>query len=313
MQEKDAISIDYFEAPARFADLLNGYVYHGEERVRPEEVRELNRTVAKVMKKPGKGDALGAQVITVDIVREVGCEMKVVIFAVESQTDIHYAMPVRVMNLESANYHKQWTKLKKHHREAKDLTGAEFLSGYGKEDKLIPTITIVIYWGKKPWDGPKCLKDMMDMEAYPTELQGMIADYPIHVLEVRKLGDLEVFHTDVQYVFGFLQHEGSKEELAAYLEEHEEGFRNLSEDAYDMISVMTHSKELQGYSETGKERGGKDMCQAIKDMIEDGRTEGREGTIFSLLKKALITVEIAAEELGISVAEVEERAKRATV
>ncbi len=317
MQEKDVVSIEYFESPVRFADLVNGYVYRGEERVRPEDVREVSRTVAKVMKEPGTGDSIRTQVITADIVRAISIEMKVVVVAVESQTDIHYAMPIRVMNLESANYHKQWMKRKKQHREERDLAGAEFLSGYGKEDKLIPTITIVVYWGKEPWDGPTCLKDMMDMEAYSPELRGMIADYPIHLLEVRRLADLKVFHTDVQYVFGFLQHEHSKEKLASYIEEHEEVFHNLSEDAYDMISVMTHSRELREMREMHREGGENDMCQAIKDMIEDGRAEGRkegrmegqESTIFSLLKKALITVEIAAEELGMTVAEVEVRAE----
>lgn len=48
MQEKDVVSIDYFENPARFADLLNGYIYHGQEWIRPEDVREISRSVSRI-------------------------------------------------------------------------------------------------------------------------------------------------------------------------------------------------------------------------------------------------------------------------
>lgn len=120
------------------------------------------------------------------------------------------------------------------------------------------------------------LKEMLDMESYPPEFRDMIEDYRIHLLEVRKYKELENFHTDIQYVFGFLQNESSKEALTAYISEHETIFENLSEDAYDMISVMAHSVELQEFNKDCKEEGGRNMCQAIKEMIEDGRLEGRE-------------------------------------
>lgn len=143
MQKQDVIPIHYFESPDRFADLINGYVYHGEERIRPEDVREKNSSVARIAPKKKGGKEIQTQVITADIVREVGGDMRVSVVALESQTDIHYAMPVRVMNLEGAHYHKQWRAAKKRHRQEKDLSGAEFLSGYGKDDK---PITPFICW-----------------------------------------------------------------------------------------------------------------------------------------------------------------------
>lgn len=296
MHKQDVIPIHYFESPDRFADLINGYVYHGEERIRPENVREKSSSVARIAPKKKGGKEIQTQVITADIVREVGGDMRVSVVALESQTDIHYAMPVRVMNLEGAHYHKQWRAAKKRHRQEKDLSGAEFLSGYGKDDKLIPMVTIVLYWGKTPWDGPVCLKDMMDLEAYPEELREMIADYPIHLLEVRKYQRIEEFRTDLQQVFGFLQLENNKEALKLYVNRHEEVFRNLSDDAYDMISVMTHSDELMECRDDFEQEDRGDMCQAIKEMIEDGRQEGRlEGRQEGI--KAFIEL---CQELGIS-------------
>lgn len=47
MQKEDAISIEYLEEPARFADLINGFIYHGRELLRPEDISEKNRSRAR--------------------------------------------------------------------------------------------------------------------------------------------------------------------------------------------------------------------------------------------------------------------------
>ena len=55
MQKQDVMAIHYFESPARFADLINGYVYHGEKRIHPEDVREVNRSVARIAARDKRG------------------------------------------------------------------------------------------------------------------------------------------------------------------------------------------------------------------------------------------------------------------
>lgn len=211
--------------PARIADLLNGFVYRGEERVKAEEVHELRN----VLHRQENGDSV--QTVMADVVTEVGKDMHTLIVVLENQTDIHYAMPVRMMNLEAMGYHRQWRKAAGAHAKNKDLEGAEYLSGFAKEEKLKPMLPIVLYFGKEVWDGP---------------------------------------------MFGFLQRAEDKEKLREYLRDNEQAFENLSTDAYDMISIMGHSRELQEIREKyHEEKGGKsNMCQAIKDMIEDGRQEG---------------------------------------
>lgn len=273
MQEKDVISIEYLEDAARIADLVNGYVYKGREIFKAEDVSEVSRSAARIGK---EADKVRTQVITADVVRKFAHGIQVVIIALENQSHIHYAMPVRVMNVESANYHRQWRQMANRHRRKRDIKGAEFLSGFAREDKLIPTVTIVVYMGREPWDGPRTLKDMMDLESYPDDMKELIADYPIHLLEVRRYENPEHFHTDLQQVFGFLQRENDKKTLADYVKEHEDVFRNLSEDAYDMISVLTRTEELQGLKKEYEEGGRVNMCKAIDDMVKDGRREGTQ-------------------------------------
>ena len=52
-----------------------------------------------------------------------------------------------------------------------------------------------------------------------------------------------------------------------------------------MISVMSHSDELLKYKqEYENDKGGSNMCQAILEMIEDGRQEGIQEGIRALVE-----------------------------
>ena len=69
------------------------------------------------------------------------------------------------------------------HRERKDLKAEEYLSGISREDRFLPVVTLVLYFGKH-WDGPRNLKDLLDLEGMLPEVRELLADYPVHVIEV---------------------------------------------------------------------------------------------------------------------------------
>ena len=104
----------------------------------------------------------------------------VVLIGVENQSDIHYAIPVKNMFYDVMAYGNQVKETAKKHRKDKDTTTSdEFLSGFTKEDKLIPVITITVYLGTKEWDGPRKLSDMFgDVDE---ELMPFIPDYRINL------------------------------------------------------------------------------------------------------------------------------------
>ena len=93
--EKDVLGIKYFEDKEHYADLLNGLFFDGEPCILPEHVKEQNRS--KVLRYT-KDDKKKSNVIYRDVIKEVDVCMKTAIITLEHQTDIHYAMPVRVMN-----------------------------------------------------------------------------------------------------------------------------------------------------------------------------------------------------------------------
>ena len=256
------------------ADLLNGFTFHGKQYVLPEHIQMKNQNSAL----PNTRDKDKRKIsIYRDIVINTKIQMKTTIITIENQSDIHYAMPVRIMSGDNANYHNQWRKIAKIHKEHKDLTGMEFLSGFSKEDKLTPVSTIVVYFGADPWDGPRCLKDMLDLKGFPQEMIDFIGDYPINLLEVRNFSDYEIFQSDFKYVCGFLQRHRDANALQMYLAENEEQFKNLAEDALQLIdnySNFGHLLETRELYQT--ETGGIDMCKAIEDMIENGKQMGIE-------------------------------------
>ena len=282
MHKMDKVSKRYLSDPDRFADCYNAVICHGKQIIKAENIQEKNSESIFMGEDNGRIESFSVER---DIVREAVLESHIILIAIESQTGIHYAMPLRIMQGDVLQYHDQMQRIIKEHKKKKDLRGDEYLSGFSKKDKLIPVTTICVYWGKEPWDGPRCLKDMMELSGLQEDICEKISDYPLNLIEVNQLENLDIFKTDLRLVFGFLQKRENKEKLRDFIKENEDEFQDLAEDAYDFLSTVTHSKELAQMREEMKksekenimQEGRKiNMCKAIKDMIEDGRQEGRQ-------------------------------------
>lgn len=139
------------------------------------------------------------------------------------------------------------------------------------------------------------------------------ADYPLYVFEVGSYPHVERFRTDLRLVFGFLQNADNKEKLRKFADAEREGLEELAEDAYDLISVLSDTVELERLKEknqTGRETV--NMCKAIDDMITDAKNEGifrgiregREEMLRELIQKKLarnLEVKSIARELEMDV------------
>jgi uncharacterized membrane protein len=67
---------------------------------------------------------------------------------IENQEEVHYLMPLRVMSYDVAEYERQASVIKKKVRKMKGIKKAEFLSGFLKENRLQPCVTLVLYYGQ---------------------------------------------------------------------------------------------------------------------------------------------------------------------
>ena len=138
-----------------------------------------------------------------------------------------------------------------------------------------------------------------------------IADYPVHLIDVRRYPHAERFRTDLKLVFGFLQRASEPEELTEFIDENTKEFSSLTEDAYDMIASMSKTGELKELKKDVEQTEDYDMCKAIDMMVADGEKRGEargietDRNIFRLYKKGYKQNEIA-EALKISLERVKE-------
>ena len=280
MGRKDITSINYFKDKSRIADLLNVYLYQGQEVIKEKDITELNPILAKSW---WNNKDLKSNVNITDVLFEVAIpaenrddftdeEKRIsIIVSIQNQSDIRYIMPVRVINGDANGYYLQWKKLaRKHKRERQTWADeGEFLSKFKKDDRLKPILTIVIYFGKKNWDGAQNLKQIEHLDGCPLHIQKKIQDYSINLIEVVNFSDTDKFTTDLKEVFGFLQNNNSKQELEKYIQEHRDALINLEEDAYDLICVMSDMSQLQELKKEPVQKGEYDMCRGIEEMIEE--------------------------------------------
>ncbi len=118
---------------------------------------------------------------------------------IESQKNIHYAMPLRTMIYDALGYLKEYQDITRKRKKEKKETQEEFLSNMKKDDRLHPIITIVIYYGETLWDGPFSLGDMMI--EMPQEIKDIFIDYRMNLLQVRDSSQYIFQNGDVQTVF----------------------------------------------------------------------------------------------------------------
>lgn len=60
-------------------------------------------------------------------------------------------------------------------RKLKGLSAGEYLYGFGKDRRLYPVVTFVLYGGKEDWDGPESLHEMLDWTGIPETLRKYVS------------------------------------------------------------------------------------------------------------------------------------------
>ena len=259
---------NFFEDNRRYADIINGLGCKGQQLVREDDLQEADG-------RSGKRNR--------DTLRKVAFGTNFVIVGIENQEKIDYRMPFRNMAYDVGRYGKQITEIRRKVRDyfnkgKKVPVSGEYLYGFRKEDRLYPVITFVLYSGEEPWDAARSLHEILDFTDVPESLKDMTPDYKINVIEIRKFEHTEVFRTDVKQVFDFIRLSKDKEALLK-LVENDDGYKHMEEDAFEVIASYANSTELrkrmeEKNQEESKEGEKKDMCSAIKELIEDGRKAG---------------------------------------
>lgn len=176
MGEKDLtekILEDYNDV---FADIINAFVFEGKDVVHPDSLR--NSSVHSQYKASDQK----LHELERDVAKYwMDGNVRIALCGMENQTKVEKFMPFRVFSYDGTAYRSQLLD---------------------RKNKIVPVITIVLYFGNEHWTAPKSIKELLDI---PAGLDEYVSDYNIHVFEIAWLTDEQIarFKSDFGIVARF--------------------------------------------------------------------------------------------------------------
>ena len=260
----------YWNDNEQFADLFNVVLFQGKQIIRPEELEDVDTEESTILEHKDYAESIKASRDVIKIQKKSSVfGVQFVLLGLENQERIHYAMPMRVMGYDYGTYKKQYDSNAKKYKTADDMEEDEFVSRMKKTDKLLPVITIVVYYGEKPWDGAKTLHEMLDI---PEEMKPYVNDYKMLLVEARK-NDLQLHNINNRDLFSLLEiildSSLSKNERKEQAIEYS---RKNKTDRSVAITVAGATNTKLDYSVF--EKGDDGMCTLFKEIAEESRAEG---------------------------------------
>ena len=186
------------------------------------------------------------------------------------------------------SYESQIRRLKRNHRETRDLEDPlETISRIKKEDRLIPCITFVIYYGQEEWKHHKSLKDMF---GYKQINDANMLENRMNLVQICKDDPRRYKNRDIQMCIGIAQLMFQKG-----LETIKKRYRQkIDKEVVMMVCALTGSRRLELI--ISKEEGDEiDMCKAIeeweeeisKQAMNEGRLKGERKQILQFIQEML--------------------------
>lgn len=281
MGKPNVITKQYMQDNARFADVCNVYLFDGKQVVKPEELVE--KDVTELSMPQGLNG-----VVTVEKIRDIlkGCCVKTaggvtyLVIGIENQADVHYAMVVKNMLYDSLNYSSQVEACAKEHRNKKDVSGAEFLSGFSKKDTLYPVITLTIYWNYGTWDGARSLHELFAVK--DKQILEYVSDYKLNLIVPEEIRDFKKFKTELGPLLEFISCASDGERLEHALKEKKERWSVLGVEEVNLLNICLDAK-LDVAQEIEKGAVGS-VCKGIEELAAkraakakiEGKIEGEE-------------------------------------
>ncbi len=272
MGEKDItekILEDYNDV---FADIINGLLFQGEQRVLPEalenisvhsqykaddeKMHELERDVAKYWKEK---------------------EVQLAVCGIENQSRIEKNMPFRIIGYDGVAYRSQLQQ---------------------ERSKILPVVTIVLYFGTdRRWRSGKNIKSLMEI---PTGLDEFVSDYQIKVFEIAWLSEEQIrrFRSDFRIVANFFV---NKRKNKNYIPDDPTEIQHVDE-VLKLLQVMTGDARYKRIFGKKKE-GVHSMCDVAERLEKMGWEKGikqgiEQGSIKNSIKvyKNLLNLGFGREE-----------------
>lgn len=335
--KKDSVTTLLFKnSNENFAELFNRNLLK-DTPVSPEELVEedIKETAFLRITKEGGGTTL---VQYRDTAKGAKNSRLFAILGIENQSESDPSMVYRTIELDFVNYARQIQKIRETHRkEWTDENGhmhkpdgvseAEYLARFLETDKIEKCMTLVVYWGEKPWKGALKFSDLFTggMDGAHT------IQMDLNLLDVRRMTEEEIlgYTSELRTVFGFLKYAEDKDKLNEFMNNNENYFNRVSESALNVLDELTHlpvlleirkpksRKEgevnmkdgLRGIIDDAVEEAVKEAVKEVelraekeaKEADKNGEARGRAETLFDLVKDGILTISDAAKRANMSV------------
>ena len=176
------------------------------------------------------------------------------LFVLENQSKVDYGMVVRIMKYQVLLYERELRKASP--------------NNYTPKGTKLPMVrAIVLYTGEKEWDGPRKLSDMiLDENGQKIELDP-IEDFSLNLIELNK----DVFYNlNNQCVQDFIDLVHQLYDKSIHLGDMD---RVYQRDAVQAAYSITKDEQLKLILE--QEEGDVKVCEAMRELFEDARNQGR--------------------------------------
>lgn len=294
MSKQDIVTKEYMQNKDVFADVFNYWLYNGECVIEPSQLHILDTTAFSL---PYGTDQAGNPVqkyrdVFMALTAMEDEDAAYVLLGIENQTDVHYAMPVRNMLYDALQYSMQVRKAAQSRRmekaSDKNESNAEFLSGFHRGDRLLPVITLVVYFGAEPWDGPLSITEMLTVKR--KELLEWVADYRINLISPTAMTEEEIdkFRSSMREVMLYIKYSKDPDKLRTLLDK-DERMKVLDWNVANVINTVTNSK-----LKIKKKERRVNMCEAIEAMRRESREEGIKESTLMYIKKLMKSMNLDA-------------------
>lgn len=304
MGKKDTKAKEYLSDNERFADLCNVILFDGEQVIRADSLQE--RDTAEVLSVLGvDGKEVDFQqrwrdLLKSAVIRQAN-HVYIVLIGTENQSEVHFAMPVKNALYDALNYGSQVKEAAKKHKDAGNRgSSAEFLSGFRKDDRLTPVITLTVYWGSNAWDAPRSLHEMFG--EYDERLKPFLPDYRINLIIPSEIKNFDRFRTELGSVLEVIKASADKDSMNGLFQDYEK-FSAMSNESVEAINTFIGTN-----ISVNQKEGVTNVCKAWEELRNEDRAEGRAEERKSTIKRMLSknkTPEEIADLCGYDIAEVE--------
>ncbi len=238
-----------------FADIINGLIFNGEQRILPESL-ENTQVHSQYKAEDGKVHELERDVAKYWKDKKV----ELAICGIENQSSVEKNMPFRIIGYDGASYRSQLLE---------------------KRKEILPVMTIVLYFGtNRHWYGKKNIKGLMKI---PEELNDYINDYEMKVFEIAWLTEAEInrFHSDFKIVANFFV---QKRKNKNYIPDDPTEIRHVDE-VLKLLQVMTGDERYQMIF--NRKKGVHSMCDVAERLEKMGIEKGLKQGIGEGIKQGI--------------------------